>query len=179
MREAHGVRKGQRVRTVDGDDLGRVTKLYELGFAVLKGFPILFGQTFVVRYEEVRGERDGALVVARSARDLLDLSEGEIPPSWRVPVPHGLPAAATPAEARQVYSAVASRPVVGIRPGEAPATPAQPAGPPTADSQAVQARAAIGEEVTADEGGAAPHRERPGQRTSLIWQREDADRHAR
>jgi hypothetical protein len=179
MREAHGVRKGQRVRTVDGDDLGRVTNLYELGFAVLKGFPILFGQTFVLRYEEVRGERDGALVVARSARDLLDLSNGEIPPSWRVPVPPGLPTAATPAEARQIFSAVASRPLVGVRPGDAPATPAQPAGPATADSQAVQARAATGEEVTADERAGDEHRERPGQRESLIWQREDADRHAR
>jgi hypothetical protein len=180
MREAHGVRKGQRVRTVDGDDLGRVTKLYDGGFAVLKGFPILFGQTSVLRYDEVRGERDGALVVARSRRDLFDLSDGEIPPAWRVPVPHGFPAAATPAEAREIYSVVASWPVAGVRPGDAPATPAQPAGPATADSQAVQARAATGEEVTAGErASAGAYRESHGQRTSLIWEREDRDRNGR
>jgi hypothetical protein len=172
MREPHGVRKGQRVRTFDGEDLGRVTRLYDSGFAVLKGFPILFGKDTVVRYDEVRGERDGALVVARSARDLFELAEGEIPGSWRVPVPHGFPSAATPGEARGVYAAVASWPVAGVRPGDAAATPAQPAGSALEPSEAAQARAAAG-------AGTGREGEPRGTPTSLIWRREDTDHHAR
>jgi len=161
------------VRSIDGEDLGRVTDVFDGAFAVLKGFPILFGKDSVLRHDEIRGVREGEIVVARSARDLFELAEGEIPASWRVPVPHGFPAAATPGEAGGVRDAIAAWPVAGVRPGEAEATPARPARSPLEPSQAVQARAAAGGEAAAAEG------EAPGaRRPSLIWQREDADRHA-
>jgi hypothetical protein len=100
MAERNGVRVGQQVRDLDGRSLGRVTRLFPDGFATRKGLPFLIREDFVLRYDEVRGVRDGALVVARSSSDLLDLSAGYIPPSWRVPVPPGFPKAATPPEAR-------------------------------------------------------------------------------
>ena len=108
MTERNGVRLGQRVRDAEGKDLGRVDRLYDEGFEVARGFPILFRRVEVVRYEEVRGQRDGALVVARSGRDVFDLAEGGIPRSWRVPAPPGYPAAATPSEARLVLEDIAS-----------------------------------------------------------------------
>ena len=153
MDASHGVRKGQRVRSLDGEDLGRVTRLYDSAFAVQKGFPILFRKDAVIRYDELRGVRDGALVVARSNRDLLELAGGEIPSSWRVPVPYGFPSAATPGEARGVFDAVASWPVVGVRPGGA------------ADDPLAQ------DERAAEVEGR-------GSRPSHIGQRDDADRHA-
>jgi hypothetical protein len=159
MAESQGVRKGQRVRSIDGEDLGRVTRLFDGGFAVLKGFPILFGKDAVLRYDEIRGVRDGELIVARSDQDLLQLANGEIPASWRLPVPQGFPAAATPGEALGVRQAVASWPASGVRPGDAPATPARPAGSPLEQSEAVQARDAA-------------------RGPSLIWKPGDADRHA-
>jgi hypothetical protein len=102
-----GVRIGQSVRDLDGKDLGRVKVLYDQAFLVVKGLPLLFRQDHVLRYDEVRGERDGALVVARSDRELLELARGELPATWRVPVPPGFPSAATPAEARGVFAEVA------------------------------------------------------------------------
>lgn len=113
------MRIGQPVRDLDGQDLGRVKALYDDAFLVVKGFPILFRRDYVLRYEEVRGERDGALVVARSDRELLELARGELPATWRVPVPPGFPAAATPGEARGVFSAVALGHAVTGAPAEA------------------------------------------------------------
>ncbi len=107
MKELNGVRLGQRVRDADGKDLGKVTRLYEWGFEVTRGLPVLFRKDRVVRYDEVRGAREGALVVARSDRDLLDLAAGGIPRSWRVPAPPGYPSAATPAEAQFVLEDIA------------------------------------------------------------------------
>lgn len=107
MRERNGVKRGQRVRDLDGTPLGRVTALYDWGFKISKGFPILFRKDFVARYDEVRGVRDGDLVIARSRRDLFDLAWGELPPSWRVPAPPGFPAAATPGEAQGVLAEIA------------------------------------------------------------------------
>jgi hypothetical protein len=108
MTERNGVRLGQRVQDAEGKDLGRVDRLYDWGFEVGRGFPILFRRIEIVRYAEVRGERDGALVVARSSRDLYDLGEGGIPRSWRIPAPPGFPAVATPSEARLVLEDIAS-----------------------------------------------------------------------
>ncbi|ACG75110.1 conserved hypothetical protein [Anaeromyxobacter sp. K] len=105
--DRNGVRIGQAVRDLDGRPLGRVDALYEWGFRVVKGFPILFRQEQVLRYDEVRGERDGALVVARSEAALLQLAGGEIPDIWRVPTPHAFPAAATPSEARDLFAELA------------------------------------------------------------------------
>jgi hypothetical protein len=102
LQERNGVRLGQRVLDVDGDSLGRVDALYEAGFSVVKGLPLLFRTDFVARYDEVREVRGADLVLARSKRDLLSLARGEIPPSWRVSAPPGRPAAATPSEARPV-----------------------------------------------------------------------------
>ncbi len=107
MRELNGVRLGQRVRDADGKDLGTVARLYAWGFEVTRGLPVLFRKVRVVRYDEVRGAREGALVVARSDRDLLELAEGGIPRSWRVPAPPGYPSAATPAEAQFVLEDIA------------------------------------------------------------------------
>ncbi len=108
MKERNGVRIGQRVRDVEGKDLGRVKALYDWGFAVSKGFPILFRRDQVARYDEVRGVREGALVLARSDRDLFQLAEGEIPSAWRIPTPPEYPAAATPSEALGVFEGIAA-----------------------------------------------------------------------
>ena len=108
MKERNGVRVGQRVLDLDGKVVGRVKELYDWGFGVEKGFPILFRKDHVFRYDEVRGTRDGALVVARTKRDLIDHAEGRLPDSWRIPAPADFPRAATPAEARAVFAEVAS-----------------------------------------------------------------------
>jgi hypothetical protein len=102
LQERNGVRLGQRVVDVDGESLGRVDALYDAGFSVVKGLPLLFRSDFVARYDEVREVRGDDLVLARSKRDLLSLARGEIPPSWRVAAPPGRPTAATPSEARPV-----------------------------------------------------------------------------
>jgi len=108
MREHNGVRIGQTVHDLEGNHLGRVTALHDWAFRVSKG-ALLFRRDAVVRYDEVRGERDGALVIARSPRDLSELAAGRIPPAWRIPAPPGLPSAATPAEARLVFEDLAAR----------------------------------------------------------------------
>jgi hypothetical protein len=100
VQERNGVRVGQHVVDVDGEALGRVDELYESGFSVVKGLPILFRTDFVARYDEVREARGDELVLSRSKRDLFDLARGELPRSWRVPAPPDLPASATPSEAR-------------------------------------------------------------------------------
>jgi hypothetical protein len=108
IEERDGVRVGQLVRDVHGKVLGKVTRLYDRGFEVARGFPILFRNVSVLRYDEVRGERDGAIVVARSDEDLLTLAGGELPPSWRVPAPPGFPTAAAPPEAHELLRALAA-----------------------------------------------------------------------
>jgi hypothetical protein len=108
MRERNGVRVGQRVRDLDGNYLGRVKELYDWGFSVVRGFPILFWKDVVLRYDEVRGVRDGELVAARSDTDLFAQALGEIPPAWRIPAPSEYPRAATPSEARSLFSALAA-----------------------------------------------------------------------
>ncbi len=103
IRERYGVRVGMRVRDRDGNSLGRVTELYDWGFSVVKGLPVLFRSDRVARYDEVRELRGDELVLARSSRDLVTLARGEIPPAWRVPAEPDRPTAATPAEARPVW----------------------------------------------------------------------------
>lgn len=127
MTERNGVRIGQGVRDLDGTRLGRVKKLHDWGFAVARGF-LLFRRDAVLRYGEVRGVRDGELVVARSSRDLLDLAEGRLPPAWRIPAPPEFPSAATPDEARLVLEDIAAGAITSEGRGEAPARP--PAPPP-------------------------------------------------
>jgi hypothetical protein len=130
IEERNGVRVGIRVRNLDGKDLGRVTRLHEWGFEVEKGFPVLFRRELVATYDEVRGVRDGALVLARSDRALFELAEGEIPESWRIAAPPGFPQAATPAEAREVANDLAARSPGASAPATAPAPelvkPAEP-----------------------------------------------------
>jgi hypothetical protein len=137
QRERNGVRIGQPVRDLDGKPLGRVDTLYEWGFLVVKGLPILFRQEQVIPYDEVRGERDGALVVSRSDRSLLELAAGELPRTWRIPVPPGFPAAATPSEARGVFSEeVLGDAVSGFTEGAAASTaPARPAPSPVTEEE--------------------------------------------
>ncbi len=122
MTERNGVRLGQRVRDVDGQDLGRVKELYESGFAVSKGFPLLFRRDWVVRYDEVRGVRAGALVLARSDRDLLALAEGDVPPAWRIPAPPDYPPLATPSEALGVFEGIVTG-SISTKTGEEPQPP--------------------------------------------------------
>lgn len=128
MAERYGVRKGLRVRDLEGHDLGRVTRCDEWGFEVEKGFPILFRQDLVARYDEVRHVRDGVVTLARTSHDLLDLAAGGMPISWRVPTPPEFPAAATPAEARGVFADLAGAP---------PAEAGVPAAPPLSPDQAL------------------------------------------
>ncbi|HET8540989.1 MAG TPA: hypothetical protein VFL83_14040 [Anaeromyxobacter sp.] len=137
MRERSGVRLGQRVVDADGKDLGRVRRLYGWGFAVTRGLPVLFRRDHVIRYDEVRGAREGALVVARSERDLFDLAAGRIPRSWRVPAPPGYPAAATPAEARFVLDDIASGAAFSRTADgdDEPLVPVPPEAPPLAPSE--------------------------------------------
>lgn len=125
------MRLGQRVRDLDGSDLGRVTALHEWAFRVSRG-ALLFRRDTVARYDEVRGVRDGALVLARSARNLDVLAAGGMPPSWRIPAPAGFPAAATPSEARFVFEHLAARaPAQGHA---APPSPPPPAGVATPEA---------------------------------------------
>jgi hypothetical protein len=128
MKERNGVRIGQRVRDLDGTPLGRVSALYEWGFAARKGLPFLVRSDYLVRYDEVRGVREGEIVVARSRRDLFDLAAGEIPPSWRVPAPPEFPTAATPSEARMLFEDLARGAVPGAGATAAP-EPGAPAAP--------------------------------------------------
>ena len=86
VRERNGVRLGMRVRDLDGRDLGGSPTLRR-GHRRREGVPFLFRSEAAIRYDEVRGVRDGALVVARSARLLPELAAGEMPAAWRVPVP--------------------------------------------------------------------------------------------
>jgi hypothetical protein len=102
MNEHRGVKLGQRVRDMEGNDLGRVSNLYAWGFAVVKGFPLLFRDDRVLRYEEVRESRDDALVVSRGPNDIFTLAAGELPASWKVEAKPGMPEAATPSEVARV-----------------------------------------------------------------------------
>ncbi len=130
MKERNGVRLGQRVRDADGKDLGRVTELYAWGFKATRGLPVLTRRDEVVRYDEVRGVRDGALVVARSERDLLDLAAGGVPRSWRIPAPPGYPATATPAEARLVLEDIAAGAAFSRSAADEPLAATPPEAPP-------------------------------------------------
>ena len=132
--ERNGVRVGLRVRDVDGKDLGKVTRLHEWGFDIEKGFPILFRRDIVARYDEVRGIDGNVLVLARSASTLDVLARGGIPRSWRVPAPPGLPAAATPPEARAFFTALAAS-----RPQAPPPREEPPPGPEEASEAASEA----------------------------------------
>ncbi len=130
MTERNGVRIGQRVRDVEGRRLGRVKALYDEGFAISRGFPVLFRRDWVARYDEVRGVREGALVLARSDRDLFQLAEGEVPDAWRIPTPPHYPELATPSEALGVFEVIAGG-AISTEPGGWPAGRAQaPASPP-------------------------------------------------
>lgn len=128
-RERNGVRVGQRVRDVEGKDLGKVTDLYEWGFGVEKGLPILFRRDTVATYDEVRGVDGDVVTIARNGDALQQLAHGGMPPSWRIPVPRDFPASATPGEARAVFESLAASP----RP--APGAGAPAATPPLASAE--------------------------------------------
>lgn len=127
-REWNGVRVGQPVRDLDGTSLGKVVRLFAFGFQARRGLPFFHRREVLVRYDEIRAVRDGALVIARSARDLLDLAAGEIPPAWRIPAPPAFPTAATPAEARDLREDVAAGRVTGagLAEGREPPLPEAP-----------------------------------------------------
>jgi hypothetical protein len=102
MNDRGGVRKGQRVRDVEGKSLGRVGRLFEATFEVKKGFPLLFADNRVLRYDEVRLSEGGELVVSRATDDLFTLAAGRLPDSWKVGTAQGFPSAATPSEAARL-----------------------------------------------------------------------------
>jgi hypothetical protein len=102
MKERNGVRVGQRVKDLDGRDLGKVTRLHAWGFETVKGLPVLVRDEHVFRYEDVRPSQDGTIVVARGADDVYTLAEGRLPPSWKAGVREGFPSAATPSEAARL-----------------------------------------------------------------------------
>jgi hypothetical protein len=102
MDERNGVRRGQRVRDVEGKKLGRVGKLFEGGFQVRKGFPLLFSDDQVLRYADVRLSEGGDLTVARAAADVFTLADGRLPDSWKIGTAQGFPSAATPSEASRL-----------------------------------------------------------------------------
>jgi hypothetical protein len=160
MKELNGVRVGQRVRDADGKDLGKVTRLFEWGFEVTRGFPVLFRKDRVVRYDEVRGARDGALVIARSDGDLMDLAEGRIPRSWRVPSPPGYPSAATPAEAQSVLEDIARGSAFARTAADEPLVLTPPEAPPLTREEELEyaltrGQAAVGAAGAVDVGTAA------------------------
>jgi hypothetical protein len=129
MTERNGVRLGQRVRDADDKDLGRVTRLYDWAFVASRGFPVLNRRDRVIRYDEVRGARDGDLVVARSDSDLFELAAGGVPRSWRVPAPPGYPTIATPPEARHVLEDIASGAAFSRFADDEPLVPSAPEAP--------------------------------------------------
>jgi hypothetical protein len=135
MQERGGVRVGQRVRDLDGTPLGRVTHVYDEGFAVGKGL-WLFRRDHVLRYDEVRGQRDGELLVARSKRDLFDLAAGAVPPSWRIAAPPDFPGIATPSEARLLVHDLARAAIATGGGAPAPGrAPERVATPPSEDEE--------------------------------------------
>ncbi len=155
MKDLNGVRLGQRVRDADGKSLGKVTKLYEWGFEVTRGFPVLFRRDRVVRYDEVRGARDGALVVARSDRDLLDLAAGGVPRSWRVPAPPGYPSAATPSEAQLVLEDIARGAAFSRTDADEPLVLGPPEAPPLTREEELEYALTRGQALAAAGAGAA------------------------
>lgn len=104
MNERNGVRVGQRVKDLDGKDLGKVTRLHAQGFETVKGLPVLIRDEHVFRYEDVRPSADGTLLVARGEQDVFTLAEGRLPPSWKATSREGFPSAATPSEASRLLS---------------------------------------------------------------------------
>jgi hypothetical protein len=147
--ERNGVRVGLRVRDLDGKDLGKVTELYEWGFAVEKGFPVLFRRDTVATYDEVRGIDRGVVTLARNDAALLELADGEVPRIWRIPVPHEYPGAATPGEARAIVEAIAAAP------RSAPARAAEQASAPVTPGEEREYEHARGQDRPAELGGAA------------------------
>ena len=110
IRERNGVRVGLKVQDLDGRKLGRVTRLYEWGFDIEKGLPLVFRHDITATYDEVRSVKDGVLVLARTDDTLLELAQGKLPKSWRAPeTEKGFPTAATPREA----SALLGNPAAG------------------------------------------------------------------
>lgn len=157
MKERDGVRLGLAVRDLDGVSLGRVVRLFDWGFQTRRGL-LLWKREHLVRYDEVRGLRDGGLVVARSRRDLFELAAGGIPPAWRIRAPAAFPVAATPAEARELIAAIARGDVPGATEEEPTLAPAATevgpgAGPAPGLEEAPRVRRGA-----AGQGAAPPHR---------------------
>lgn len=109
MKELYGVWVGARVKDLLGNDLGRVKAVYQGAFLVSKGFPWLFREDRVIRYDEIRNRSDGSIAVARDPGDLFTLAKGELPDSWKVEPEPGMKIAATPSEAAPVLGSPSGR----------------------------------------------------------------------
>ena len=81
MQERHGVTVGMVVRDADGKTLGKVDRLYDWGFAVVRG--LWSPREWIIRYDEVLEAGRGYVSVARSDEALAELAAGALPHSWR------------------------------------------------------------------------------------------------
>lgn len=110
IRERNGVRVGLKVKDLDGNSLGKVTRLHEWGFDAEKGLPLLFRQDFTAHWDEVRKVEDGVLVLARTKAGIHELARGKLPASWRTRAgKDGFPTAATPREAAALRASVPAK----------------------------------------------------------------------
>lgn len=84
-----GVRTGMTVKDGAGTPLGKVRRVYAWGFEVGSGF--WSPREWVFRYDEVLRASGDVVEVSRRPDDLLRLSAGELPDSWRRGTPPGDP----------------------------------------------------------------------------------------
>ncbi len=69
MMRAHPVTEGMKVRTADGEKLGRVVLTGERTFQIEKGY--FFPKEYVARYDDVQGVEEDTVVLAMTRDELL------------------------------------------------------------------------------------------------------------
>jgi hypothetical protein len=109
------VKVGMLVRDADGKRLGRVSRLDEGAFEVVRRFWSPY--EWAIRWDEVLDAKDGVVSVARSDDDLLELARGGLPHAWRRVRP---PEAQEPIPATPSESAAGAAERVEVEPTSAP-----------------------------------------------------------